>query len=1016
MKYFLSTKDRFTRHEMPVNFLTDEQNQTYARYPKKLMQDQLNKYFYLDDTDKGLIDACRRDYNKLGYALQLTTVRFLGTFLSSPVDVPSDVIHYLAKQLDISLPTDLDRYLKRKATRSAHCNEIKAIFDYQDFNVIWRFRLNRWLYSQAWFGNERPSILFERCTMWLVMRRVLLPGISTLVIMISKVRERVSKRLWRRLSSLANPHQKEQLENLLLIPTGKRYSKLDELKNGPTRLSSSRLVQALRRYKFISNLGIGRINFGNIPKAKINHLARYVTVSWAPSIARMPDDRRMALLLAFAHVYETKALDDALDLLDMLITEITAQAKRTGEKKRIRNLGDLDKAALKLSDFSNLFIQHEHDTNLPKLIYKVISKDAIVEAVETIRQIAKPNHDKYYAELLEQYKTVRRFLPTLLKTIQFQATRQGKPAQEVMEFLAAIESKRQPSFKDAPLDIVNAGWRSVVINSKSKQIDRPGYTLCALDNLQANLRSRDIYIEQSERWCDPRSKLLKGALWDKNKTPMCRTLNLSTDFNEVFGFLSAKLDNAYQAVIEGLPKNFAVEIVKDSKNNDRLKLSRLEKIDEPESLKTLKNKVDQLLPTIDFPELLLEVERMTSFTEDFNHISDVGARVSEIEVSLCAVLMADSCNIGLEPIVNEDIPHLTRNRLSWVQQNCIRAETITKANARLVDHHSTLPLALKMGTGNIASADGLRFTCALRTINSGPNRKYFGSKRGLTYYNFSSDQSAVFHGIVITGTIRDSLYLLDGMQGQQTSLDPREIITDTAGASEIIFALFWLLGYQFSPRLADIGKARFWRIDPKADYGKLNNISKYKISESVIRKHWDDILRVAVSLKLGHVTASDLIRSLFRKNRPSGLAKALMNLGRIIKTLYLLNYIDDEDYRRHILTQLNKGESRHSLARAVYHGRRGEMYEKYREGQEDQLNALGLATNAIVLWNTVYMQAALDYLRSHGEVINEADEARLSPLGRKHINFLGNFSFSLPQVVEEGALRKLNIAEKQGLL
>jgi TnpA family transposase len=136
-----------------------------------------------------------------------------------------------------------------------------------------------------------------------------------------------------------------------------------------------------------------------------------------------------------------------------------------------------------------------------------------------------------------------------------------------------------------------------------------------------------------------------------------------------------------------------------------------------------------------------------------------------------------------------------------------------------------------------------------------------------------------------------------------------------------------------------------------------------------------------------------------------------------IKTLYLLNYIDSEEYRRHILIQLNKGESRHSLARTVYprtvyHGKRGEIHEKYREGQEDQLNALGLATNAIVLWNTVYMQAALDYLHAQGEVINEEDEAKLSPLGRKHINFLGHFSFTLPKVVAEGQLRPLNVAEK----
>ncbi len=434
---------------MPVNFLTDEQNQTYSCYPESLSQEQLDKYFYLDDKDRELINACRRDYNKLGYALQLTTVRFLGTFLSDPLEVPSDVINYITKQLGINLPIEINQYKARKATRSAHCNEIKTLFDYQDFNAIWRFRLNRWLYSQAWFGNERPSILFERCTIWLVIRRVLLPGISTLVVMISRVRERVSKRLWQRLASLANPSQKEQLENLLLIPTGKRYSKLDELKNGPIRISSSGLVQALHRYKFIHDLGIGQINFGNIPKTKINHLARYVTISWAPSIARMADDRRMAVLLAFAYVYETKALDDALDLLDMLITEITAQAKRTGDKKRIRSLGDLDKAALKLSEFGDLFIQNEKDNDLIALIYKAISKDAIANAVEIIRQIAKPNHDKYYDELLEQYNTVRRFLPTLLNTIKFQATKEGKPAQEVMEFLATMEGKRQPSFKGA---------------------------------------------------------------------------------------------------------------------------------------------------------------------------------------------------------------------------------------------------------------------------------------------------------------------------------------------------------------------------------------------------------------------------------------------------------------------------------------------------------------------------------------------------------------------------------------
>ena len=231
----------------------------------------------------------------------------MGTFLSNPIDVPNDVIRYIARQLAIDLPIEIECYMDRKATRLAHCSDIKTIFDYQDLSGIWGYRLTRWLYDQVWFGNERPSILFERCSIWLISRNVLLPGISTLTVLIAKVRDRVSKRLWKRLTTMVNANQKQQLEDLLLIHGGKRYSKLDELKNGPTHISSTGLVQALKRYQYIRDLGIGKIDIGNIPKAKINHLARYVTVSWAPSIARMPDDRRIAVLFSFAYVYETKS-------------------------------------------------------------------------------------------------------------------------------------------------------------------------------------------------------------------------------------------------------------------------------------------------------------------------------------------------------------------------------------------------------------------------------------------------------------------------------------------------------------------------------------------------------------------------------------------------------------------------------------------------------------------------------------------------------------------------------------
>jgi TnpA family transposase len=171
----------------------------------------------------------------------------------------------------------------------------------------------------------------------------------------------------------------------------------------------------------------------------------------------------------------------------------------------------------------------------------------------------------------------------------------------------------------------------------------------------------------------------------------------------------------------------------------------------------------------------------------------------------------------------------------------------------------------------------LRFVVPVRTINAGPNRKYFNAHRGVTYYNSTSDQFTGFHAIVIPGTLRDSMYILDGLLERQTQLRPVEIMTDTAGVSDVVSGLFGLLDYQFSPRLADIGGARFWQMDPTADYGGLNAIARARVPAQLIVRNWDDLLRVAGSLHQGTVSASELLRSILRSTRPSTLARAVFH-------------------------------------------------------------------------------------------------------------------------------------------
>lgn len=254
---------------------------------------------------------------------------------------------------------------------------------------------------------------------------------------------------------------------------------------------------------------------------------------------------------------------------------------------------------------------------------------------------------------------------------------------------------------------------------------------------------------------------------------------------------------------------------------------------------------------------------------------------------------------------------------------------------------------------------------------------HLGHGRGVTWYNLISDQFSGLNAIPVPGTLCDSLVLLAVVLEQQTELQPTQIMTDTGAYSDVVFGLFRLLGFRFCPRLADVGGTRFWRSHPEAGYGELNGLARQSVKLNLIAEHWDDLLRLAGSLKLGRIPATGIMRTLQTADRPTRMAQAWAEFGRIEKTLHTLTYIDDETKRRATLTQLNRGEGRHSLARAVFHGKRGELRQRYREGQEDQLGALGLVVNIIVLWNTIYMAAALEQLRRQGYQVLDEDVARL---------------------------------------
>lgn len=990
---------------MPVTFLSPQQRERYGQFCGDPTPERLARYFHLDDADLAFVGTHRGTHMRLGCAIQLGTLRFLGTLLADPVAVPAAVVRCVAEQLGMEVGDGLGAY-RASRWRWRHPLEIRHHYGYRDIgDGRVGFRLGRWLFALCWTGTERPGVLFDRASDWLLTHKVLLPGASVLERFVARLRSRAEARLWRLLGCHIDADRQARLEALLTVPQGGRYSPLDRLRTGPVSVSSQSLTAALRRLQAVRALGI-TLPAATVPPSRLASLARFAGAAKVSAITRLPPARRLATLVALVHCLEATAQDDALEVLEQLLRGLFADAARADRQARLRTLKDLDRAALLLATVGRLLLDPEVvDTDLRTQAFARVPPETLAQALASVEALTRPPDDVFYGELEKRYTTVRRFLPTFLKEIRFGASPAGQPVAEACDWLR--EHDRHPKAGDAPRAVIGKSWQHLVLGEDGG-VDRRAYTFCILDALHTALRRRDVFVTPSWRYADPRAGLLAGAEWEAARPIVCRTLGLTADPQPALTVLAAELDQTYRAVAARLPDNPAVRFEKDE-----LILSPLDKLDEPPSLIALRAAVLGRLPRVELPEILLEIAARTGFTDAFTHLTERAAHAADLTTSLCAVLLAEACNTGPEPLIRADEPALKRDRLSWVDQNYLRVDTLSAANAVLVAAQHRLPLAHAWGGGEVASADGMRFVVPVRTLHAGPNPKYFGQQKGVTWYNLLSDQLTGLNASVVPGTLRDSLVLLGVVLEQQTELQPTRIMTDNGAYSDVVFGLFRLLGYRFSPRLADIGGTRFWRIDPQADYGAFDALARQRINLELIARHWDDLLRLAGSLKLGRVPANGIMRTLQIGDRPTRLAQALAEFGRIDKTLHTLAYLDDESRRRATLLQLNRGEGRHSLARAMFHGKRGELRQRYREGQEDQLGALGLVLNTVVLWNTIYLDAALAQLRREGYPVQDADVARLSPLIHEHINMLGRYSFAVPEAVRRGELRPLrNPAEE----
>ena len=991
----------------------------YGRFPV-LSRVELERFFHLDDEDRKLIAARRRDSNRLGFALQLVTVRYLGLFLPDLLDVPAELVTYLAEQLAIEDPACLKSYTDREKTKLEHAWEIQREYELVSFAEV-EAEVVAWITDQAWMTGDGPKALLAGVVAWVRQRGALLPGITTLEKLVTEGKQAADVRLWTHLAGQLRGGEAGILLGLLESrDEGRRkVVELERLRKGVFAPSSKGLIAALTRVRDLNAVVPSSVDIADVPPRRLIALAAHGISGKTSHLRRMRPQRErlLALLCATVATLRAKAVDDTLELFDMLmVTDLLAKADRQSKDEKLRRYPRVTKNAGKLARAVRVLLEmSEADPGLSlelvwDLIENTVSKAELRAALAAIDELvpqADPEFDdQRLEELAGRFATVRSFLPAMMRTIDFGATGDAKPVLAAMHTLAELISPQRTRGLSARWldarrvdhELVGGGWQRLVYPAERPEgaVDRASYTLCVLEQFHRHLKYRNIFAEHSSKWRDPRAHLLSGMGWETARESGMNALGLPDNPRPLLGELAQSLDGAYRELGARLGEDTPASVDEDGK----LHVAALTAVPDPPSLVDLRRCTAAMIPRVNLPEIVLEVMSwLPAFGESFTHVAGSGARVADLGVSVAAVLCAQAMNVGFAAVASPGADPLTRDRLHHVDQHYIRTDTMASANTVLVNAQAAVPLARLWGGGAVASVDGMRFVVPVRTIHARPNRKYFGPKRGMTWLNMLNDQAAGLNAKVVSGTPRDSLNFMDVVLRQpEGSKVPEDIITDSGSYSDIVFGLTHLLGYKYRPQLANLPDQRLWRIDAAADYGPLDKAARGRIDLDKVSEHWEDMCRVAVSMHRGEVSGHEVTRMISRDGNPTSLGHAIANYGRIFKTLHILRLADDEPYRREAKAQANLQEGRHDLGRNIFHGRKGEVTRAYLDGMEDQLDALGLILNITVLWNTVYLDRALKELRAQDYPVREQDAARLSAFVRRHIRLDGHYSFHLPDL------------------
>jgi len=962
-----------------------------------------------DDLD--LVRTKRRDANRLGFAVLLLHFRTHCRFPRSHAELEPGLVADVMAQLGIATASSGAIELTDR-TAERHRAEIRTLLGFREATVSDGEVLTEWLRDHAVADNrdivELTSALEQRCRILKIeppapdrIERVVRAALHAYdEHFCADILGRLSPATRKGLDALLRPAATDQKVAANDDNDGPVPAVLMQLRADPGGPSVNSLQIELAKLDLVRKLGLPQGLFTHVRSHEVERYRQRVAVEAPYELRRHAEPFRLTALAAFAYLRGRSLTDSLVDLLIETIHRIGAHAERKVERELLDDLKRVTGKQNILFELADASLA-KPDGVVREVVFPVAGEQTLRDLVKewkatgptyrtTLRTVIRNSYSGHY----------RRMVPKVLQALEFRSNNEGhRPvilALELLQRHADSKARLLPVHEDAPLDGVVSGlWRDAVIetDAQSRQrINRITYEICVLQALRTQLRCKEIWVVGANRYRNPDEDL--PADFEAERAPYYAALNLPVEADRFIELLKAEMRTELATLDAGLPRNADVRLG-ERRGKSWITLTPLDAQPDPDNIIRIKAELQSKWSMTGLLDMVKESDLRLGITDAFKSptVYELLDR-SVLRPRLLLCMHGLGTNAGLQRMASLGSGVTTKD-LTYVRQRYISVPALRETIAIVANGTLAARNPAIWGDGtNACASDSKHFGAWDQNLTTQWHVRYGG--RGVMIYWHVERKSLCIHSQLKSPSSSEVASMIEGVLHHCTEMEVDRQYVDSHGQSTVGFAFCRLLGFQLLPRLKAIGSQRLSRPDTgKADaYPNLQPVLTKPIDWELIRQRYDQMVKYATALRLGTAETEAILRRFTRNNVQHPTYKALSELGRAVKTIFLAQYLHSLPLRREIHEGLNTIERWNGANDFVYFARRGEMTSNRREDHEISMLSLHLLQNCMVYVNTLMLQEVLAQSHWQGR-LTATDLRALTPLIWEHVNPYGRFELDM---------------------